>query len=87
MNSRKAPCNHRHASEKSRLQGGVLAAGAFAVVPVADDAPSYARVPVLFRDFGDCINDAREGVEGVSADRVAAVEGLCAGEQIAGDIL
>jgi hypothetical protein len=57
MNPRKAPCNHRHPSEESRLQSGVLAAGTFAVVPVADNAPSYACVPVLFCDFGDCVDD------------------------------
>jgi len=65
----------------------MLAAGAFAVVPVAEDAPSDACVPVLLRDLGDSVDDTREGVESVSADRVAAVQGLCAGEEVVRNVL
>jgi hypothetical protein len=53
MDPRKTPRNHRHAAQEPRLERSVLAAGSFAVVPVADDAPSDAGVSVGFRDFRD----------------------------------
>jgi hypothetical protein len=86
MNARKATCNHGDTPEESRFKRGMLAAGAFAVVPIADDAPSDTRVPVLLRDLGYSVDDIREGVECVTADRVAAVEGLCAGEEVVRDV-
>jgi hypothetical protein len=88
MDSRKTSRNHRHAAQESWLESGVLATGAFAVVPVADDAPSGYRVAVGFGDF----RDSGDGVGG-EVDSFAT-EGfgsgpdgaLGAGEQVVGDV-
>ena len=65
----------------------MLAARSLAVVPVAENAPPDARVAVLLRDFGDSVDDVREGVESVTADRVAVVESLRTSEEVVRDVL
>lgn len=58
VDAREAFCNDGHAAQVARLQRRVFAARAFAVVGVADDAPSQPRVAVGFgnlRDWGDVV--------------------------------
>jgi hypothetical protein len=87
VDARKAAGYHGHSSEISRLQCSVLAAGALAVVPVADDAPSNACVAVALCDSGHHIYDLRGEVESLSAKLLRADAGLCAGEKVVGDVL
>ena len=87
MNARKTPRDYRHAAQEPRLERGVLAAGSFAVVPVADDAPSDAGVSVGFRDFRDCSDGVCEEVESLAANRFAAEGAFGTGEEVVGDVL
>jgi len=87
VDARKAARNHGHSPKEPRLQRGVLAAGALAVVPVADDAPCDSCVPVRFRDGGDCVDSLRDGVEGLAAQNLKVDSGFCAREQVVRDVL
>lgn len=65
----------------------MLAAGSFAVVPVADDAPSDAGVSVGFRDFRDRGDRVCEEVESLAAKGFGAEGTFSAGEEVVGDVL
>ena len=65
----------------------MLPAGAFAVVPIPDNAPSDSCVAVRLRDRGDGVDGSRGEVEGLSAERLGADGALCAGQEIVGDVL
>ena len=82
----KAAGYHGHSSEISRLQRGVLAAGALAVVPVAEDAPSHACIAVALCDSRDGIDGSGGEVEGLAAESLGVDGGFCAGEEVVGDV-
>jgi len=65
----------------------VLAAGALAVVPVADDAPCDSCVPVRLCDYRDCVDGLRDSVEGLATQSLRVDCGFCAREQVVGDVL
>jgi hypothetical protein len=65
----------------------VLAAGSFAVVPVADDAPSDAGVSVGFRNFRDCSDGVCEEIESLAAKISRAEGAFGAGKEVVGDVL
>jgi hypothetical protein len=64
----------------------VLAAGSFAVVPVAEDTPSDAGVFVGFRDFRDGGDGVCEEVESLAAEGFGVEGALGAGEEVVGDV-
>ena len=64
----------------------MLAAGSFAVVPVADDAPSDAGVFVGFRDLRDGGDGVCEEVESFAAEDSGAEGAFGAGEEVVGDV-
>jgi hypothetical protein len=79
MNPRKTARDNRYAAQESRLERSVLATRSFAVVPVADDAPSDAGASIIFCDFrnsGDSVGDKDESF---AADGLGADGALCAG--------
>jgi hypothetical protein len=65
----------------------VLTAGSFAVVPVADDAPSNAGVSVGFGDVRDWSEGVCEEVESFAAEGFGVEGAFCAGEEVVGDVL
>jgi hypothetical protein len=86
VDARKAARYNGHSAEKSGLQRGVLAAGAFAVVPVAEDAPSDACGSVSLCDSGHHVDVLCGEVESLSAKCPRADGGFCAGEEVVGDV-
>lgn len=66
----------------------MLAARAFAIVPVADYAPSDSGVAVRFGDFGDgSYCSAGEEVGCFAAAEGSRVDyAFCGGEQVVGDV-
>ena len=64
----------------------MLAAGSFAIVPVADDAPFDTGVFVGFRDGRDCSDGVCEEVESFAAERSGAEGAFGAGEEVVGDV-
>ena len=65
----------------------MLATGSFAVVPVANDAPSDAGVFVGLCDFWDWSDGVCEEVESFAAEGSGAEGAFGAGEEIVGDVL
>src|ERR1700733_4709643 len=51
VNAREAASNHGSTAEQSRREGGMLAAAALAIVPVADDDPFDSERAIIFGDF------------------------------------
>lgn len=87
VNAGKAAGYHGHSTEISRLQCGVLAAGALAIVPVAEDAPSDACIAVALCDSRDCIDCLCGEVESLAAESLGVDGGFCAGEEVVRDVL
>ena len=87
MDACKAAGNHSDTREISGLERGVFAAGAFAVVPVAEDAPFDACVAVGFGDGGDGVEGLRQGVESLAAEVSGADSCLGAGKEVVRDVL
>lgn len=82
MNPRKTPRNNSDSSKKSWFECGVLAAGAFAVVPVADDAPSDACVAVAFSDSRNGVEGLCQEIDSLAAEGLGVDTGFCAGKEV-----
>ena len=86
MDACKAARNNCYTSQETRLERSVLTTGSFAVVPVADDAPSDAGVFVGFRVLRDGGDGVCEEVESFAAEDSGAEGAFGAGEEVVGDV-